>query len=430
MSYIDDINRKYKESEWGPVSLPTTLRASLKKPIIADRIFAKLSDLQAYVDDKLTGATEGLIVSVIKDTPDKNGVYMVTHVVGSKDDELSQGWETKGEVVKVGSGRIYYGTDVHYKDGEIVQDSTKAYSLEDFYINNVTGDFFVYETTLIGDVSTVDWSKGVIIKEGYGADSTAAASNFKYYTTYNNIGNDISGDIPHIVQIYHEVPQDGNGLIGLQFSDADFDVNELRNNYKGIETVGAFVKIPDYNFTKGVENTFDIKFHDETITFKVIDTTQELDKVYEPRWNFVVNSKTGGVIINHGENGAEDSEVDTYGQYVFVTEQVFDTVDNKNKQVLKVRIGSFADIITTDSKNIAINKGLATVEDVGSLIEKVLNIIGNNELVTAAALNELNERINRINERIDEVEEVTSISLNELNRRVNDVDVNQYWENI
>ncbi len=73
-----------------------TLKALGRYPLIADRIFETLADAQAYVNDTNPGAsaTEGLIISVIKDTDKNNGVYYISSIP-------SEAGET-GELIKVG----------------------------------------------------------------------------------------------------------------------------------------------------------------------------------------------------------------------------------------------------------------------------------------------------------------------------------------
>lgn len=80
-----------------------TWKASGRYPIVADRIFDKLEDAQAYVDDTTAtaSATGGLIISVINDEVAKNnGVYYVKSVANT--DPKYGALLDKGTLVKVG----------------------------------------------------------------------------------------------------------------------------------------------------------------------------------------------------------------------------------------------------------------------------------------------------------------------------------------
>lgn len=76
---------------------PLTFKASDRFPIVANRVFATLANAQAYVNDTEVGASAypGIVLTVVQDTPEKNGVYYVKSVA-TKTGEV-------GELVKTGT---------------------------------------------------------------------------------------------------------------------------------------------------------------------------------------------------------------------------------------------------------------------------------------------------------------------------------------
>lgn len=78
-----------------------TWKASGRYPIVADRIYNTLVDAQAYVDDlsATASATPGLVLTVVNDTNDNNGVYYVKQIAQVNSD----GDTVPGVLVKTGS---------------------------------------------------------------------------------------------------------------------------------------------------------------------------------------------------------------------------------------------------------------------------------------------------------------------------------------
>lgn len=83
-----------------------TWKATGRYPIVADRIFATLSDARAYVNSTATSASAipGLILSVVDDvnTPSNNGVYFVKSIANS-DATAEFPVASTGTLVKIGS---------------------------------------------------------------------------------------------------------------------------------------------------------------------------------------------------------------------------------------------------------------------------------------------------------------------------------------
>lgn len=84
-------------------------------PVISKRIWSTLADAQAWIDDTSTNSTacEGLILTVIDDTPTNNGVYYISKIAtapvagkGTEGDAdyIAPTEGTPGVLVKLGSG--------------------------------------------------------------------------------------------------------------------------------------------------------------------------------------------------------------------------------------------------------------------------------------------------------------------------------------
>lgn len=76
-----------------------TLQMTGKTPAIAKRIFDTYANAKAYVDSTTDTALPGILISVINDTEENNGLYYVTKAAGF--DGVGAG---AGELVKVGEG--------------------------------------------------------------------------------------------------------------------------------------------------------------------------------------------------------------------------------------------------------------------------------------------------------------------------------------
>lgn len=137
-----------------------TWDAAGRYPIVAKRRFATLADAQAFVDDisATATATEGLIISVIKDTVAKNnGVYYVASVA------MAEG-ET-GELVKVGGA-----------DTEVAADYAAAVELSKTL---TVGQLIKVENEYVeneGEETEVTYQKGFYIVEAQGVISALATS--------------------------------------------------------------------------------------------------------------------------------------------------------------------------------------------------------------------------------------------------------------
>lgn len=143
-----------------------TWDAAGRYPIVAKRRFATLADAQAFVDDisATATATEGLILSVIKDTVAKNnGVYYVKSVANTNPEygELLD----KGTLVKVGGAETEtapdYAAAVKLSKTLVVGQLIKV---ENEYIENE------------GEENEVKYQKGFYIVEGAGVISALATS--------------------------------------------------------------------------------------------------------------------------------------------------------------------------------------------------------------------------------------------------------------
>lgn len=78
-----------------------TFNLTEKVPAVNKRIFDTLADAQAFADDIKDSAIEGLLLSVVSDTEDKNGVYFVKSVKKTSNGApsvLSKVGENEGEV--------------------------------------------------------------------------------------------------------------------------------------------------------------------------------------------------------------------------------------------------------------------------------------------------------------------------------------------
>ena len=81
MAYTD-IDNGYMTCDQVNQNVAQTVRMTVRAPRIANRLFEKLDEAQAFVNN--TGdtatATNGLILSVFGDTEEKNGIYQVEAV--------------------------------------------------------------------------------------------------------------------------------------------------------------------------------------------------------------------------------------------------------------------------------------------------------------------------------------------------------------
>lgn len=68
-----------------------------KGPVIAKRIWDTLADLQEYINDQKDSAIPGILVSVINDTEENNGAYLVKTAAGFNG-------ATEGTIIKLSTG--------------------------------------------------------------------------------------------------------------------------------------------------------------------------------------------------------------------------------------------------------------------------------------------------------------------------------------
>ena len=108
------IDVELKAPKQGNVTWPSTFLTSNRFPIVANRVFATLADAQAYVNDTAIDASAypGIILAVIRDVEDKNGVYYVKSIP-TKEGET-------GELVKVGTNS---GTPISSVDTYVLEHS-------------------------------------------------------------------------------------------------------------------------------------------------------------------------------------------------------------------------------------------------------------------------------------------------------------------
>ena len=156
MAEIKKLGHNQNNYGWG-----TTWAANSRVPIIDKRRFETLAEAQAFVDDisATATATEGLIISVIKDTVAKNnGVYYIQKVANTNADygEVSD----KGTLVKVGGAET-----------ETADNYTKAVELSNTL---VVGQLIkVASAETIGDAT---YQAGFYIVEGAGVISSLSTS--------------------------------------------------------------------------------------------------------------------------------------------------------------------------------------------------------------------------------------------------------------
>lgn len=60
----------------------STFNPLKKGPVVGKRIWNTLADLQEYINDQKDSAIPGILVSVINDTEENNGAYLVKTVKG------------------------------------------------------------------------------------------------------------------------------------------------------------------------------------------------------------------------------------------------------------------------------------------------------------------------------------------------------------
>ena len=72
---------------------------ALKIPAINNRIFQTKSEAEEYINNFKNSAVKGLILSVVNDSEENNGIYFVKKIKASSDD-------SDGILVKVGSGDV------------------------------------------------------------------------------------------------------------------------------------------------------------------------------------------------------------------------------------------------------------------------------------------------------------------------------------
>lgn len=80
-----------------------TLSASGQYPLIANRIWETLKDADEYISPADTFACAGLLMRVVKDTTDNNGIYLVEY------DTSDTAHPSKLKLTAVKSGGIYSG---------------------------------------------------------------------------------------------------------------------------------------------------------------------------------------------------------------------------------------------------------------------------------------------------------------------------------
>lgn len=75
----------------------STFNPLKKGPVVGKRIWNTLADLYAYINDQKDSAIPGILVSVINDTEENNGAYLVKTVAGVND-------STEGTITKLSTG--------------------------------------------------------------------------------------------------------------------------------------------------------------------------------------------------------------------------------------------------------------------------------------------------------------------------------------
>ena len=70
----------YDKNNWMTGTSSITLKSTGKFPLIADFQWDTYEDLMSFVRDVKSSAIPGMIVSVVSDTPEKNGIYIIDNI--------------------------------------------------------------------------------------------------------------------------------------------------------------------------------------------------------------------------------------------------------------------------------------------------------------------------------------------------------------
>ena len=263
-----------------------TWDAAGRYPIVAKRRFPTLADAQAFVDDisSTATATEGLIISVIKDSVAKNnGVYYVSSVA------LAEG--EKGTLVKVG------GTET-----ETAEDYAKAVELSKTL---VVGQLIKVEkeyTENAGEANEVKYQKGFYIVEGSGVISALATST--------GSEDEVGALKTRVDAVEVLVGNDESGLV----KDVKDNADAIAANASAITSLESAYKADDASLKEELEGKIDAKVAQTDYDTKVAEIEGAIDaKVAQSDYDKKVaelNQAINGKVAQSDYN-AKVSEIET-----------------------------------------------------------------------------------------------------------------------
>ena len=70
----------YDKNLWMVGTTPTSIKPSGKFPVVADQQWKTLEDAINFINDPESTAIPGMILSVVEDTDDNNGIYLVEKI--------------------------------------------------------------------------------------------------------------------------------------------------------------------------------------------------------------------------------------------------------------------------------------------------------------------------------------------------------------
>lgn len=151
----------YRSDQQSNINWGESFKMSVKAPAVADRVFHTLADAQAYVDDMMSSATEGVRITVINDpVQSNNGLYYIKSLP-----YIEGGGTVPGVLVKVGPNAdgLYVGDAVTKEGGSFPASRVND---NDLYLNNLTLDIFrkdnkTHEWVFVGNLipKAVDYGR-------------------------------------------------------------------------------------------------------------------------------------------------------------------------------------------------------------------------------------------------------------------------------
>lgn len=248
----------YNQNNYG---WATTLNLTNKFPAISKRIFNTLENAQSFIDNYNDSAIEGLILSVVNDTPEKNGAYFVQSVKMTSSDN-------NGVLTKIGEidlSDIYKKLTEHNNLISVnKEDIASILSLINFIESSVSGN----TQNIIDNKTTIDNytinNQKISDSPILNTDDLSVTVNFKVGGNIDNIKPDdtltdaiskLENNLGNIVKIFSA------SLNHLESEIQNFAINEvtwselkdLRNEEKLIP--GCKYCITDYITTTSKENT-------------------------------------------------------------------------------------------------------------------------------------------------------------------------------